>query len=658
MVSIALGAGVLASCAPQTPPTGPTPQQQFCEFFDKVKEAPPTQTDAVLVKDDVVALASDTTVTGAACDASNAKVALDGATLAEGEEVAAEQGSESTEKVAAITGDELGTGEAVLDNLTVQALSAEIGVGGITLRGNVSVRLSGVTSTIGFVGTLQSLDNWSISLSSAGLTLPGIVSSPVVFNGTLKMTNGVPSLQMTALATQAKIGDITVNSATIQVNASTVTGVSAMVSGSLKIGPSSASGTVNVAFDPAGALVTARADISAHLVGNAAGGKKIDLTGTVKLEGNANETAVSFTGSGIVGDLVVNEANGSLTLATNKATLVAKLDVQQGPNVVRFNGTIVWDGTTAYTPFLQLEGAGEYSGTLQDGQEVSVKGNVTTEIIGGQIRAVVSGDFKVGTLKAQGSAIVESNGATTTLYLDAALQGAGFGTDISGVVQITDGIAETVQIDGTVNGAVNLGDVTLTGATFSIRSSYGSPLDLSFTGGLKVGTRADLTGAVKASFGPNGGLLALEGSMNGSLLLDSWGILGFQGSVVASSQQVSLTGSGNVQLTSLPLGVAFRGTFTSSLTSPTWSLSGTGKLKLFSFEVAQARLTLSQTAGMKATRVGFYFSIIGIQTYFEGDFYLKASGGCDKVNITAGSFLAKPILALVLPGVIGCPVYI
>jgi hypothetical protein len=61
---------------------------------------------------------------------------------------------------------------------------------------------------------------------------------------------------------------------------------------------------------------------------------------------------------------------------------------------------------------------------------------------------------------------------------------------------------------------------------------------------------------------------------------------------------------------------------------------------------------------MRATRVGFYFSIIGIPTYFEGDFFLKAGGGCDKVNITGGSFLAKPILALVLPGVIGCPVNI
>ena len=58
---------------------------------------------------------------------------------------------------------------------------------------------------------------------------------------------------------------------------------------------------------------------------------------------------------------------------------------------------------------------------------------------------------------------------------------------------------------------------------------------------------------------------------------------------------------------------------------------------------------------MKATRMGFYFNIIGINFYFEGDFYLTPAGGCDHVDITGGSFLMKPALKLVLPGVINCP---
>ena len=654
---LALIAGVTASCSAPAPPT-PTATSQFCEFWDKVQEAPPAADNAVLVKNDLVALADDTSVIGQECTDSYARVALDGAVLAEGEEIPSEQGNAASEKIAAITGDEISAGAPVLDNLSIQALSAEIGATGITLRGNVVVRISGTTSTIGFVGTLADLNNWSIRLSSSALSIPGITSTPATFSGTLRSTNGVPALSLTAGVTTAKIGDVTVSGATVTVLASPATGVAATVAGSIKVGPSTASGTVDVKFDKAGALVSANADISAHLIGTMAGGKKIDLQGNVKLEGNATETVASFSGSGIVGDLVVNTASGSLTLATNKATFIGVLDVAQGPNYVRFNGSIVWDGSTAYTPFLTLEGGGEFSGTLNNGQQVSVAGTLQTTVVGGQIRAVVTGNFKVGTLKASGSAIVETNGATTTLFVDADLVDAGFAAKLEGAVVITDGLAETVSLDATVNGSVTLGDATLTGASLHIGSTYGNPLELTFTGGLQVGSRANLNGTVAASIGPNGTLLSLTGQLNGSLQLDSWGVLNFSGGVVASPEQVTLSGSGAVSLINFPLGITFNGSFTSSLTNPSWSLNGSGKFRIASIEVASARLSLSQGVGMRATRVGFYFSIIGIPTYFEGDFYLKPGGGCNRVDITGGSFLAKPLLALVLPGVVGCPVNI
>jgi hypothetical protein len=472
------------------------------------------------------------------------------------------------------------------------------------------------------------------------------------------VTNGNPTLTLTAAATSAKIGDVTVTNSSIALTASPASGVTAAVQGNIKVGPSTASGVVNVAFDRTGKLISAKADISARLVGTQAGGKKIDLTGSVKLEGNATETVASFSGSGVVGDLVVNEANGSLTLATNKATFVGVLDVQQGANYVRFNGSIVWDGITAYTPFLQLEAGGEISGTLNDGQTVTVAGDMETTIVGGQLRTVVTGSFKIGTLKANGSAIVESNGTTTTLFVDADLADAGFSARIEGAVIITDGIAETIQLDAAVNGSVQFGDATLTGATLSIRSSYGSPLDLKFSGGLQIGSRANLSGNIAASFGPNGTLLSLDGQLTGSLTLDSWGLINFNGRVIASPEQVTLSGSGGITMTNFPLGVTFNGTFTSSLTVPSWSLNGSGKLRIASIEIASARLALSQGVGMRATRAGFYFSLIGIPFYFEADFYLKAGGGCDRVNITGGSFLMRPLLAIALPGVIGCPVNI
>lgn len=144
--------------------------------------------------------------------------------------------------------------------------------------------------------------------------------------------------------------------------------------------------------------------------------------------------------------------------------------------------------------------------------------------------------------------------------------------------------------------------------------------------------------------------------MTGSLSLDSWGLLNFNGSVVATSEQVTLAGSGGISMINFPLGITFNGSFTSSLTHPSWSLNGTGRFRLASIDVASARLSLSQTAGMKATRVGFYFSIIFIPTYFEADFYMKPTGGCEKVTITGGSIIARPLLKGLLPGVVGCPV--
>lgn len=651
---------VAAGCTPptSTPPTGPSPTQQFCEFWEAVEEAPPTSDSAVVVKDDVVALADDAQAVGQSCTAPAARVELDGAVVAEGEEVPSEQGNPSSEPIAAITGDEIAAGETVLDNLSLTALSATIDANGIRLQGNVAVTLSGVTSTIGFVGTLRDLQNWSVSLSSSGLTIPGISSTPVVFSGALVVTNGVPALTLSARATAAKIGDITVNSASIDLAASPATGVQASVAGDIKIGPSTVNGRVDVDFDSAGTLVSANADLAAHLVGTQADGKRIDLNGTVKLEGNARETVASFSGSGVVGDLVVHEANGSLTLATNRATFVGVLDVEQGANLLRFNGSIVWDGRTAYTPFLTLEGAGEISGTLEDGQRVSVAGNMTAEVIGGQLRSVITGSFQLGTLKATGSAIVETNGITTSLELNAALVGAGFGANIEGAIVITDGRAEMVELDAAVTGNVTMGDLTLTGAALRVRSTYGSPLDISFQGGLQVGTRANLNGAVAASIGPNGTLLSLRGDISGSLALDSWAIINFNGSIIATMDQVTLSGAGGVSLANFPAGLQINGTLTSSLTRPTWSLSGAARFRLGSLDIASARLTLSQAEGMKATRVGFYFSILGIPTYFEGDFYMRPTGGCDKVNITGGGPIAKLILVTVLPGAIGCPVNI
>lgn len=651
--------------------------EQFCEFWQKAEDAKAAQEAAqdeeepggtaeesddaiaVAVKKGVVATAEETTFTGDRCTDIGATVELDGAAIAEGSEKIAnpeEPDPAKREKVAAVTGEELTAGTPVLDNVRISSLSAEITPYGITVKGNVRITLSGRTSTIGFIGTLTNLENWSISISSSNFTIPGITTSPVVFSGTLRVVKGKATLEMSARATEIKVGDITVSRAELDVFASQTQGVSAHIAGEIKVGPSRASGVVDVVFDRAGALVSADVDLNARLVGQQANGEMVDLTGSVKLNGNAQQTVASFSGSGTIGALVIHEANGELTLEPNRATFVGVLDVEQGDNYVRFNGAIVWDGLTATIPYMNLQGEGQISGTLDDGQQVSVSGSIDSEMIGGQLRAVVTGEFKIGTLKASGSAVLETSGHTTTLELDASLVDAGFSAGLDGVIQITDGRAELVELNAAVNGQVDLGDVTLTGANMSIRSTYGSPLDISFSGGIAIGNRADLNGSLKASIGPNGKLMYLQGEINGSMALDSWALLNFSGSIVATVDQVTVTGSGGVHLNAFPLGLTLKGSLTSSLTNPSWSLSGTAKVRIAQITLASARLKLSQTEGMVATRAGFEIRIIGIPTYLEGDFYMKSSGACEKVVLTGGSFLARPIARLIMPDLVGCPV--
>ena len=85
-------------------------------------------------------------------------------------------------------------------------------------------------------------------------------------------------------------------------------------------------------------------------------------------------------------------------------------------------------------------------------------------------------------------------------------------------------------------------------------------------------------------------------------------------------------------------------------------MAGAGQFRIASIQVLSARISLSQGVGMKATRVGFYFNVIGIRAYFEADFYMKPTGGCSQIDITGGSLLLRVFLPPILSPAVGCPV--
>jgi hypothetical protein len=645
--SAALAALLATSCSSPPPSTTPPAVEQFCDLFDRVTDEPPEPTGGVLVKEDLVAYADDTHLYGESCTAPAARVELDGAVLGEGTEVPSEQGNPDSDPVPAITGEELGADEPVLDNLTVRALSAEIGVQGITVRGNVEVRLSGTTSTIGFVGTLSDLQNWSVGLSSSNLTIPGVTSTPATFSGSIRVVAGVPTLTLSAGVTTARIGDVVVSGAQVDFRASPADGVHASVRGGIKIGTASVQGAVSVDFDTTGALVAARADIGVRLRGAQVGGTFIDLEGDVKLRGDRDQTSISFTGSGTLGDLTVNQANGSLTLEPNKATFIGVLDIAQGPNSVRFDGAIVWDGVTAYTPFLQVQGQGEIWGTLDDGERVGVTGTLETTVVGGQSTTLVTGDFQLGWLRASGTAIVETDGATTSLYLDADLTSGGLSSRVEGEVIITDGVAERVRLEADV-AHLAVGDLVLSDSRLSIESDFGDPLDISFDGTIEVGRHVRAIAEMDALIGPDGTIMSITGQVNGSLDLDGWYLEWFQGSLAATPERVTIEFGGYLESSPVGLSAEVAGTFTTTLATGDWVLEGRGRLGLggLTFEDAKFRLTPTE---FKALRVNFYTALLGfIPLYGGGDVSFRPDGSCRLIYLNGGDPYLRPIVATAL----------
>src|SRR5690606_9876382 len=133
-----------------------------------------------------------------------------------------------------------------------------------------------------------------------------------------------------------------------------------------------------------------------------------------------------------------------------------------------------------------------------------------------------TGAFTVGTLTASGTALVDVVGATTVLDITAALTlDEGITVDVAGVVEIADGRAGLVRLDAVVGARdLTLGDLTLKDTELAIRSSNGQALDISFSGDMQIDDAALLTGTLKASFGPTGQLMSLDGNLDGTFDLD------------------------------------------------------------------------------------------------------------------------------------------
>lgn len=635
---------------------GPINEQLFCDLWESVEEQPPSADSAVKVKPGLVALAETTAMSGGSCTDPSSEIEFGGAVLAEGDEIPSEQGDFGSDPVAAVDGEEVSPTDPVLENVRIKSLSATIDRSGIGVRGTVGLRISGVESQLGFVGSMSDVQNWSVSLSSAALSIPGVTTGPATFSGTLESRNGAISLVLTANVPSARIGDVRVTATTLTVRASTVSGVEIAVAGNVAVGPAVASGTLYIEFDRTGGLVIAETDIDLALSGIQSDGSRIDLVGQLDIDGNAEETVATFSGNGNIGALQVGQASGTITMSPNTAVFDGFVDIAQGGDFVRFDGSIVWDGQVAYTPFLTVEAGGEYSGTLANGQNVSIEGITETTVVNGQLVTVVRGDFEFGTLRATGEAVVDVFGNTTEFTVDAQLTAAGFDADIAGRVVMTDGIAELVELDATLQGTATIGDLELTVGSLEITTSGGDPLQIVFDGGVRIGETATLFGDAEVVFGPEGRIMSLVGNVGGDVHLDGWDINEVRGTIQATPEQVTVTASGEIRMSSFPFGIDADVTLTSSLTEVEWLLEGDGRLILGPFDIADARIRMSNGENLYAVRMGAYVQLGAFNIYVEGDLHLLPGGGCERLQLTNGGPIVKTIIRNRLPEPLGCPV--
>lgn len=630
--------GVIAACSPATPSV-PDPSAQFCSFWDRVQASMPAPDNPVVVRTGLVALAETATTSGSRCTDTGAAIRLGEATLAEGQEVLVQEGTAGASFVA-VSGSQLAAASPVLDNLSLSTLDATVSARGIEVRGVVSIRLSGVTSAMSFTGTLQDLDNWSVSLSSGAFSVPGITTSPAQFSGVLRSIRGVPSLQLTAAVNSAQVGQVTVRGAEVSLSASPATGVSARVTGELDIGPARVRGTIAVDFDRTGVLLAASADLDLRLQGFQAGGRRVELTGRLQLRGNAVRTEATFVGSGNLGDIQVNQVNASLVVEPNRATLIGLFDITTGSTELRYNGTVLFEGTSVSVLDLTLAAGGEYTGTLANGQIVSVRGVVTVDVIEGQLRTVVTGDFRFGKLRGSGSAVVEIDGNRTVLRVDGAVQLPGLDAEaVTGSIVLDDGAAVAVDLEVMVR-RFDLRNVSVTDARLAVNSTAGSDLAIRFTGNVAVvvsGLRLTLAGALDAVVNDDGLVERLDGRLSGLATISGWRFEDLSVDLVANQVVTTATGSLTVRTASFPLVVPLDFRFSAGTGSPDWLVTGSGPVRLASLDVARANLELrpgddtmrafNATAKVRVGLIDFNFGV---------EVRLTPSGGCRELRLSRG----------------------
>ena len=437
----------------------------------------------------------------------------------------------------------LDEGQAQAPDIEIASLNIELTWQGIRIWGTLRVTLDGATSTISFDGRLQDLENFSLAVDAPSLMLPGLSDSPIEASGRFVRAAGVNSFEFSAEAKELRLGETTVEQASIELSASTTSGLHVEVDATVRTHDTTAAARFSAHYDAAGTLRDMHGSFALTTTGRAPDGSTYSVDGEVTLSGDGSHLVGTFAGSAVFGDAVISRAAGTVEVgAGGQVWLWGVFEGSSNGTSVRLEGSVQFAVGEA-SPQLSAVAAGAFTGVTTNGDIVEVRGTVRVDSVGGVTRTTVDGSLRVGTLRGTAVAVVTTSGARTTLSVDGTIDTGAIAAQVTGDIVFDGTTVESVDLAGELRVAVQLGDVRATG---DVRIQGGTSGWSASIQGRFTGESVDVAGDAQLLLDRDGSLLYLSASVAGTVAGKAHGMAGFRGSLVADAQRAVLTGEGAV----------------------------------------------------------------------------------------------------------------
>lgn len=535
----------------------------------------------------------------------------------------------------------LEAGRAQAPSVEIATFNIRLTPQGIRIFGTLGVTINGARSTIAFDGRFLDLQNYSVSLSTQALVIPGFTNQPLEAAGRLERRAGLNSFSLELRAPDLMVGDLAVRDVVVDLNATTTTGLTLVLEGQVRTVDSQVGLRLDAAFDTKGQLRDIDGSLSVAVNSVTANGDPVQLEGVATLTGSSANLTASFLGSATIGTDDFGRVGGTIRLDDNGLLeLDGFFDLERNGASTRFSGTLVIDPNGA-TPTLRAQAAGSFSGLTANGEIVEVDGTVTVTVVNGVTETTVDGSLRVGALRGEGSATVEVDRDTTTLDFLGTVELDGGRADVAGDLVFTDGRVDAVDLAGTLTTAVPVGQMSL-GGSFRVtggQRGVSAAIDGTFTG-----PGVNVSGLAALKVDPAGRLRSARAQVSGTVTDGSYGASSFQGSFVADGERAVLTGAGDVTGAGVNRGrvsavvTVDAGGTRLDATGQAYVTSGS-KTVFGDFRIVNNRLELARVALV-------YPPIVIDPEYLWLQLTMNPDGSCAQVRLLDATFLAGIVFGI------------